>query len=739
MNKNSFPKLLIPSLTVFLSSACIMIIELVASRLIARHLGSSLYTWTSVIGVVLAGITIGNYLGGRIADKYKPQNALSTLFCLASIACVVIVILNNIVGEWMWLWKLSWPVRVFSHITLVFLLPSILLGTISPVVAKMALDRGLPAGRTVGDIYAFGAAGSIAGTFIAGFFLIAAMGTIAIIWTIAFFLLFLSISYRVKAWPVYLWAIILLIFFFLSSTEALAAQELGTTLLLREKSDSNILYEDETPYCWVAVKQVSKNPDIRMFLQDKLKHSEISMDDITDLQYFYTKIFAALTVHATDKVDRPSFLVIGGGGYAFPQFLKKSYPSSHVDVAEIDPGVTEAAHAAFGLPRDTSINSINLDARNHIDDVLRKKNISDSTFKYDVIFEDAINDYCVPFQLVTKEFNEKIKDVLSDNGLYLVNLIDTYDNAQFLGAVVNTTKETFPYVYVLTSMEKFSELRETYVVAASLRPLEPEKIVKNYDRLMRARIFNDNDYSYINQKAKNILLTDDYAPVENLLSPVVRQSGKEFLAAKYLKMARELKADGELIDSIEYFEKAMATNPSMTILTCNEIALSYVALQRPQEAVKAFQKAISHYYNIEPNDKNIGSIHMNLGILYAQLQKNTQAKEQFDLAIERFKEETTEQPHNHLAFSRLGDIYAMTKNFKDATKCFKLALDLSPDNHSYYGKLIRALEIQGKFEEAIYYIQQQIQIMEKQGNEKAVQQLKQYLYNMESKIPSSNS
>jgi MFS family permease len=140
MPKSNFSKIIIPSLTVFLSSACIMIIELVASRLIARHLGSSLYTWTSVIGVVLAGITVGNYIGGRIADKYQPRKALSTLFCLASIACVVIIILNNIVGEWIWLWELSWPMRVFSHVTLVFLLPSALLGTISPVVAKMALD-----------------------------------------------------------------------------------------------------------------------------------------------------------------------------------------------------------------------------------------------------------------------------------------------------------------------------------------------------------------------------------------------------------------------------------------------------------------------------------------------------------------------------------------------------------------------------------------------------------------------
>ena len=119
----SFFAILIPSATVFISSACIMILELVAGRLIARHLGSSLYTWTSVIGVVLAGITIGNYLGGRIADRFTARKALAVLFAVSSVACVVIVTLNNLVSQWTFLWTLSWPMRVFSHICLVFLIP----------------------------------------------------------------------------------------------------------------------------------------------------------------------------------------------------------------------------------------------------------------------------------------------------------------------------------------------------------------------------------------------------------------------------------------------------------------------------------------------------------------------------------------------------------------------------------------------------------------------------------------
>ncbi len=209
--KKAFLPILVPSATVFISSFCIMVLELVASRLIARHLGSSLYTWTAVIGVVLTGITIGNYIGGRLADKFPAKNTLAILFAISSASCAVILLLNQLVGHWVFLWKLSLPLRIFTHVSLVFLLPSTMLGTISPVVAKMALDRGLPTGRTVGDIYAWGAAGSIAGTFAAGYLLIATMRTTSIIWTVGGVLLLLAILYGKRIYLLYVWAVIFII------------------------------------------------------------------------------------------------------------------------------------------------------------------------------------------------------------------------------------------------------------------------------------------------------------------------------------------------------------------------------------------------------------------------------------------------------------------------------------------------------------------------------------------------
>ena len=162
-----------------------MVLELAASRLIARYLGSSLYTWTAVIGIVLAGITIGNFLGGRVADKFQAAKSLGAIFILCSICCVSVIQLNRIAGTTIVLEQYSLVVRIFSHIAIVFLVPSVLLGTISPVIAKMALDKGHKPGNTIGDIYAWGAFGSIAGTFVTGYYLLDTLGSIAIVKSVA--------------------------------------------------------------------------------------------------------------------------------------------------------------------------------------------------------------------------------------------------------------------------------------------------------------------------------------------------------------------------------------------------------------------------------------------------------------------------------------------------------------------------------------------------------------------------
>ncbi len=186
---------LVPIGTVFISSLCIMVVELVAGRLIARHVGSSLYTWTSVIGIVLGGIAAGNFVGGLIADRYKAKEALASLFLVASAACLTIPLLNDRIGAWMFLRELDWALRIALHVFLVFFPPSAVLGMISPVAAKLALELGTHTGRTIGSVYSWGAIGSIVGTFFTGYFLIAQMGTVAVLLSVSAVLLLVSLYF----------------------------------------------------------------------------------------------------------------------------------------------------------------------------------------------------------------------------------------------------------------------------------------------------------------------------------------------------------------------------------------------------------------------------------------------------------------------------------------------------------------------------------------------------------------
>ncbi len=733
MSKNKgFLPILIPGATVFFSSACIMVVEIVAGRLIAKYLGSSLYTWTSVIGVVLAGITVGNYLGGRIADRFQARKALAVLLCISSATCVVIVVSNNLVGQWIWLWQFSWPVRVLTHVFLVFMLPSTMLGTISPVVAKMALDRGLPTGRTVGDIYACGAAGSIVGTFLAGFYLIAAMGTIAIIWTVGAALLVIGILYGARLRFLYLWVVV----FFALMSMAMApfpfAREIGETLALKEKPDPTVIYEDESQYCYITVRLLSETGNERKFMQDKLTHSIIKMDNILDLRYAYAQIYSAVTHLASRGKSKLSVLLIGGGGYVFPRYIEKVWPQSHIDVVEIDPGVTEAAMQAFGLDRDTSINTFTMDGRIYVDRLLKKKYSGGQIPRYDFIYEDAINDYVVPYQLTTREFNDKITQILTDDGLYIINLIDIYDRGLFLGAVVKTLQQTFPYVYVIAEKKPTSR-RRTFVIVAARREFNLEDLnLENSVADLNLWILNDSEIEELIGKGHEIVLTDDYAPVENMLSPVVCQSAVDSLPQIYLQLALELEERGKLDESLTIYKKIIKLDPSPTksIMTYNKMGQILAEQGKWQQAINVAESAIE--YNQKARIKHsMSDMYFNMALASRKLGRNEQASEYLNEAIEEYRQDLAQEPNSVKTLRNLGKALVEVGRFSEAVDYLQQAVDKNPLEIRNHLMLADALSIWQRYDEAVKVLKKAITSFSKARNESAVIKLRRHLWYIE--------
>jgi len=700
--------LIIPCSTVFISSFCIMVVELVAGRMIARFLGSSLYTWTSVIGVVLAGITIGNYLGGRVADKWPAKRALAVLFACASAACVATVILNNLIGQWTWLWQFSWPVRVFLHVTFVFLLPSLALGTISPVVAKSALERGLPTGRTVGDVYAWGAAGSIAGTFAAGYYLIAAMGTVSIVWAVAGVMMVMALLYGGYAlMPLKAAAIVLICLTWLGTSSVSWATSLAAATGLRENVDKTIIYKDETQYCYVAVMRLQGPPEKVVFLQDKLIHSAIEPGQPNKLTYSYEQIMSAVTHRFGNEKPDSRFLILGGGGYVLPRYLERNWPKSKVDVVEIDPGVTRAAMQAFGLAPTDRMRSISLDARNCVDGLIHDLDSGREVPKYDFIYEDALNDYSVPFQLTTREFNEKLLRILKDDGIYMVELIDIYDSGLFAGSFVNTLRQTFPNVYVISESDVTRQDRNTFVVIASQRKLDLADLKRDYPYVGQLWYLTDAEVDTLCAKGGNFILTDDYAPVETFLAPVVTASTSEsiklrksFQARAVAAEAEQLSKDGRLDEVLRKLDKLVELDPAVAVRSYQVMALIFRDTGRPDGALLIYQAGLEKNKNAAAS-RELAMYCYNYALLLASSGDKERAKSMYDSAQAAYNELLAKDPTYIEGFVQLGNISAERGDFARAVEYFSKAVDLDPTNLDNNMNALQAREAAGQIDDAI--------------------------------------
>lgn len=491
------------NLLVFLSNACVMILELVAGRIIAPYVGVSLYTWTGVIGVILAGISLGNFVGGRLADRRATYRLLGGVYILGGLASFVILSVD-IMFNWVpYQWSIIW--RILALTAALFVLPSAILGCISPIVAKLALRDLANTGRTVGMIYASGAAGSIVGTFATGFFLISWFGTYNIVLGVALVLMALGLALLLHRHPRALGVAVL----------GALALTTGVGIVTHSLNPCTL----ETNYFCIKVREETRQGSpMRVLILDRLVHSYSSLEDPTKLVYGYEKVYAEAVEYQARRVGDLSALFIGGGGYTFPRYMEAVYPDSRLDVIEIDPAVTEVAYDYMGLSRSSSIISHNEDARLFLE--------REPTHHYSLIMGDAFNDFSVPYHLTTDEFNRRVHTWLADDGFYLVNLIDRAGTS-FLRAYLHTLQRTFSHVLVIPTTETWRwSVRTTFVLVAGNHPVDLDAL-REIDAgdgsvLLASRVLTQDQASELLAGGPAVPLTDRYAPVDQLLAQVVR-------------------------------------------------------------------------------------------------------------------------------------------------------------------------------------------------------------------------
>ena len=507
------------SITVFLSSAMLMVLEIDAGRLIAPFTGSSLYSWTSIIGVVLAGLSLGNWLGGRLAGTGNGHrtlglalagSGLTTLFVLPLIVLVAGPIQHQHGGP-------VWTSLML--VTSLFFLPALMLGIISPLATALHLEIDDRTGKVLGKMHALAASGSIFGTFVTGFILVQWLGTRFILVIVACVLMILALPF--------LWAhsarrlLLSSVIFAFIVTGAISWGSGG----LANPCESETSYYclrvvDEFPEEHTDGPDSASNNDhsaqavARTLVIDHMVHSTNVLDDPAELWTPY--------VHAMDNIidqhfpnrDRLSYFFAGGGAFTHPRSVANRFPDTELIVSEIDPGVTEIAIRRLDL--DPSVMTIH-----HQDTRTLLETYPEN--KFDVIITDVFHDVGVPPHLVTQEFNRLAVSRLKVDGLYLVNVIDLFPSNQMVMSMHRTLKASFSHIGVWIERQEQEQARLTFVFSASNQPVTRDSI-SSTDGLARTWF---NIAEFIEQQSAQYdapVFTDDYAPIERLISPLLTSS-----------------------------------------------------------------------------------------------------------------------------------------------------------------------------------------------------------------------
>ena len=478
---------------VFCASGAVLVLEILAGRLLAPYVGVSLATFTGIIGVVLAGISVGAWLGGRLADRTDPRRLLPGALALGGAAAVAAIPIIRTVGPSAD--GASAPTILFLAAT-AFFVPSLLLSTVTPMVVKLQLHSVTETGQVVGQLSALGTAGSLLGVFGTGFILVAEFPTTPVVIVLGAFL----VAGGAALW--WTWRGV-------ASRTAISA---GIAVLVISGGTAALAGDPcdvETAYFCADVRQDPQRPTARQLILDDLRHAYVDLDDPTHLEFQYTQLLGdVIDAMATD--GQPLDAVhLGGGGFTMPRYLEATRPGSDSLVLELDPGVVTLARDELGLQTSDRLRVRTGDARNHLADVA-----ADSA---DLVVGDAFGGRAVPYHLATREFLADIARVLRSDGVLAQNIIDG-PPLGFLRAEVKTMGEAFEHVAVLGPPAVLDgTVGGNIVVVASDAALPVEGL--------RAQIADRGDDDIVLSTAAELdtlvgdspVLTDDYAPVDQLL------------------------------------------------------------------------------------------------------------------------------------------------------------------------------------------------------------------------------
>jgi spermidine synthase len=495
-------------IVVFVSGAVLMALEIVGSRVLAPYFGSSIFVWGSLISVVMTALSIGYYWGGWLSTREPSYGKLAVLLVIPGIAIFFLPFFYPTINEWIAGMDLGNRLSPLAACSALFLLPGVFIGTISPYVIRLAATQLHTVGSTAGTLYAVSTCGSILGTLLTAFYLIPALGVSNIIHSLGITLVCLSLV-----------VVPLIRLQRVTMTWAVTASWLlfgSLNMLSTPAAWAKTLLQKDTFYHRIRVEE---DDEARYMYFDRTLQSAMTLKDPAALRLVYSRY---TSLGLTFRPDAKKILIIGLGGGSIPKKLNKEFPNLEIDAIELDPEVIKVAKDYFNVKESKTLRLHAQDGRLFL---TRTQN------QYDIIMLDAYFTDAMPFHLATKQFFELAQKKLTPNGIVVANLISavTGPSGKIARSFVRTKRQVFPQTYVFASRRPDNVSLETVqnVIVISTRDkqrVDIKDIVKRAAALDKGLFpdpIQDIAVAYYDRPLPEDVpvLTDDYAPTDNLLNP----------------------------------------------------------------------------------------------------------------------------------------------------------------------------------------------------------------------------
>jgi spermidine synthase len=458
--------------------------EIAASRLLAPYFGNSTIVWANVIGLVLASLSLGYWLGGKLADRHPDPRLLGGLVAAAAVMVAVTPFLArpflDLTVDGLDEVSTGAAIGSFFGVLILFAPPVTLLGMVAPFAIRLALESVESAGAVAGRLYAVSTIGSLLGTFLSALVAIPLIGTQRTLLASAALLALAGATLLGARW--------LALGVALASLLALPPGAV--------KSRDGVLLEDESLYQFVQVTE--RDGARRLYLDEGVAvHSVWRPEEVLTGGVWDT--FLALP----PLLDRPlgRVAILGNAGGTTARAMGVYYPAAEIDGVELDPAVTKAGRRYFGLDDNPRLHIHTADAR----PFLRR-----SEGGYDLIVVDAYRPPYVPFYLATREFFELVRKRLAPGGIVALNVASVPGDTRLARGIATTLAAEVPAVWT------WQALRFNQIVVGLTQPLARPEIARRLNAVM-------GDLAPLTQLAARDLRpartsgdpwTDDHAPVE---------------------------------------------------------------------------------------------------------------------------------------------------------------------------------------------------------------------------------